>query len=497
MADVKKRNAKKASSVPAAKQGEMIIGAVTASTDSYSTHFEQNFNVDGSPNKVDLEAIFNAPQDHIDNIVGYSKYCYRKYGIIMRVVNIMRDFGSDGIKLSYPKKDQKTKTIIEEYNKRINVGQLVKDMIFELALTGNLVAYDRDGERVDIYPINQIEVLPLLKNNKQVVAYKVAEVFNNQNNSYGKDIDDLITNAYPTEILEAKKKNSQYAILDSDYAYFAKVNSSQYERYGLSLILPAFEDLSHKGLLKEVEKATANDVIDKILLIKVGDADNRPSKGLIQQYSNLFDGMSGSLRVTVPYYVNMEWIEPNTDLFGQDKYVQIDTDILNTLGVSLNLIRGEGTQNYAGGVISFTALIQTIGNLRQQIPHILHSLYRQDLIRHGMNANAAPTVSFKEVVIDKEAKLNLVKDLFSSAGMPYRVLFEECGYDFDSIRLIREDENNEELEQVFKLHAQPFQGNNFEQNPEGGAPTKTTTERKSDKNQSNNKAPRTGISGRS
>ena len=210
MADVKKRNAKDALSVPVATQGEMIIGAVTSSADSYSTHFEKNFNVDGSPSKVDLESIFNAPQDHIDNIVGYSKYCYRKYGIIMRVVNIMRDFGSDGIKLSYPKKDQRVKTIIEEYNKRINVGQLVKDMIFELALTGNLVAYDREGERVDIYPINQIEVLPLLKNNKQVVAYKVAEAFGNLNNSYGKEIDDLIQNAYPVEILDAKKKSSQY-----------------------------------------------------------------------------------------------------------------------------------------------------------------------------------------------------------------------------------------------------------------------------------------------
>ena len=68
---------------------EAVVAAVQNFKTSYSTHFEENFNVDGSPSSVDLEKIFNAPQDNIKEIVGYSKYCYRKHGIIMRVVNII------------------------------------------------------------------------------------------------------------------------------------------------------------------------------------------------------------------------------------------------------------------------------------------------------------------------------------------------------------------------------------------------------------------------
>ena len=74
----------------------------------------------------------------------------------MRVINIIRDFGATHFSLNFPKKDASVKKCINDYNENININQLIRDMIFELAVTGNLVCYDRDGDCVDIYPINQI-----------------------------------------------------------------------------------------------------------------------------------------------------------------------------------------------------------------------------------------------------------------------------------------------------------------------------------------------------
>lgn len=485
---------------------EAVVASVQKVTTSYSTHFEENFNVDGSPSSVDLERIFNAPQDYITEIVGYSKYCYRKHGIIMRVVNIIRDFGASGIDLSYPTKAKAVRELIDNYNEKIDIDQLVKDMIFELALTGNLVCYDRDGERVDIYPINQIKVVPLIKNNKQVVAYK-SQLSSFSMSTYGKQIDDLVEKAYPKEIIEARKSGSEYGLLDIEKSYFAKINASQYESYGVSVILPAFEDLSHKSLLKEAEKSTANDIIDKIMLVQIGDKDNRPSEQLINKYNTIFSGITGSCRVTAPYYVDIKWVEPETNIFGGDKFVEIDTDILNTLGVSLTLIRGEGGGNYAEGMLNFSGLTRTIEGIRLQIPKIINGLYRAELERNGLNPDHSPIFTFKEVVIDKESKLNLIKELFTTAGLPYQVLYEQFGMDFDYIKLIREDENLNKIDEVFKVRSLPFQGqanqdgsdsDNKEVEPpdKGGAPKKTQSERKTDKTASNNKAPRTGATGR-
>ena len=475
------------------KVTEMVLGAVSKK-DQYSTHFDKNFNVDGSPSKVDLESIFNAPQDNIENIVGYAKYCYRKYGIIMRVINIIRDFGSSEIKLSYPTKNKKIRQVIEDYNKRVDIAQLNKDFIYEMALTGNLACYDREGQRVDIYPINTITPVPLIKNNKQLIAYKIPmSTFGTD--TYGAEIDKQIQSAYPEEICKAIKSGKDKVILNPDNSYFAKINASQYESYGLSVILPAFEDLAHKSLLKEAEKATANDIIDKIMLIKVGDADNKPTRSLIEDYTTLLDGLTGSVRLTVPYYVSAEYVEPETSVFASEKFVEVDTDILNTLGISLSLIRGESGGNYSEGIINFSGLVRTIQNIQAPIIKILEGLYGAELKRHGLKSEDAPKVEFSDVVIDKDAKLALVKELFTTAGLPYRVLYEEFGYDFDSIKLIREEENEEDMDELFAVHAMPFSGEQGVEGEEdeGGAPEKPMSQRKSDKTQSNNDQPRTGL----
>lgn len=427
----------------------------------------------------------------------------------MRVINIIRDFGATHFSINYPKKDANVKKCITAYNENVNIDQLIKDMIFELAITGNLVCYDRGGNCVDIYPINQIEVIPLTKGSKQIVGFKIDSLFSSNLNLYDADINKLIDGAYPPEVLEAKKNGNLIAILEPDNAYFAKINSSRYERYGVPVILPAFDDLAHKSLLKEAERSTANGIIDKIMQIKIGDADNKPSEDLIRKYDNIFSGVSGSIRAVLPYYVDISWVEPETNIFGTDKFVEIDKDILNTLGVSLSLIRGEGGGNYAEGMISFTGLTRAIDNIRSQVPNIVHGLYRAELERNGIDPDKAPTITFDDVVIDKDAKLSLVKELFQSAGLPYSVLYEEFGYDFDYIKMIREQENTENLEDTFKLHSMPFQGgfsgepdntqNNTDNNPdnEPGRPKENVTSRKSDKNQSNNSTPRAGIKNRS
>ena len=477
-----------------------VVGAVNEIKTSYSTHFSENFNVDGSPEGTELEDIFNNPQNNIESIVAYSKYCYRKHGIIMRVVNIIRDFGATGLRLSYPTKAPKVKEVIENFNKQIDMEQLVKDIIFELALTGNAVCYDRDGVRVDIYPIDMIKVVPLIKNNKQVVAYKMGtDEFSYDD--FGEKVNKAIEGAYPPEIIEAKKRGDMYAILNEENAYFTKINASQYEPYGISVILPAFEDLSHKSLLKEAEKATANDIINKTLHVQIGDKDNKPNKTLLQEYNNLFLGKSGSIVATTPYYVEIKWIEPKTDVFGEDKFVEIDTDILNTLGVSLTLIRGEGGGNYAEGMLNFTGLVRTIEGIRHHIPCIIEDLYAKELERNGMKAQHAPTVQFDDVVIDKATKTDLLLQLFQNAGLPYQALYEGCDMNYDYIKLLREDENENNIDETFKLHSMPFQGNQSStdgtsdatSNPNGGAPEKNTTDRKTDKTSSNNNAPRTGL----
>jgi hypothetical protein len=474
-------------------QSSMLeLAGRVANAGTYSKYYNDKYEANGSPKGYDLETIFNSPQQYIDEIYHLSKYYYHKYGIIMRVVNIIRDFGVCGYKLNYPVKDKKVREVIDNYNKRIGLNQILRDIIFELALSGNCAGYDRDGKRIDIYPVTKIEVSPLIYNNKPVLMYKNDFNISNFDGMLPRNLVKKLELSYPKEVAIGIKQNKDMIVLDVDNTFYLKTNSSRYEPYGVPFILTAFDELAHKTILKEAERSTATGIIDKILKIGIGDKDHKPKQPEIDFYNALFDGKKGSLKVTVPYFVNPEWIEPDTAIFGKEKFEQVDLDILNALGVSLTLIRGEGGGNYSEGFIAITGLIKTIESLREGIPEILKEFYEKELERNNLKPEHAPVFEFTPVEIDKSSKLELVKWLFSTAGLPYEVLYQEAGYDYMSVKLVREQENEEKTEETFKSRMMMAQEKLNEEGQPGqpGRPTTPLTERKSDKKQSNNAQPR-------
>lgn len=458
---------------------------------TYGAYFNQNYSLNGSPKGFELEPFYKDPQAHITEIINLARYYYNKNGLIMRVINIIRDFGASEFINYYPTANKKAKKIIDNLNKKLNLSSVLKDMIFELALTGNLACYNRDYKMIDIYPLSNIDVLPIKQEGNALIAFK-PDFMDFTSTDYGEDIVELLKNAFPQEILEGIIANKERIILNSKFAYFKKINSSLYEKYGTPFILPAFDDIAHKTLLKEAERSTALGIIEKILLIQVGDKDFKPTTKMITEYSQKFNNMKGSVRATVPHYVKMEFVEPSADIFGAEKYEEVDSDLLSTLGISLSLVKGESGGNYAEGMINFTGLTRTIENMRSDIPSIIEDIYKGELENNGVSSEHCPSFKFKEVVIDKATKFELVQWLFQNAGLPYETVYEENGFDFTAIKELRNTENEDSVQDTFKLREQPFQGNGANKDGEstGGAPVKKDSERKTDPTQSNNNTPK-------
>lgn len=458
---------------------------------TYSRYFSQKFTINGEPKGYDLQKYAQNPQDNINELSALAKYYYVSEGMIMRTVNIMRDYSVTELHLDYDKGKGKVKAIVDSFLKKIDINKFCKDFVFEMAMTGNCFCYDRDGDYIDIYPLDLIEVSNVVINGKQQVYFDNSQMeFEMSDNP---EEAKLMAKAYPEEIQKGIRQDRAKIPFDLDKSYFSKMNSSRYDRYGVSFLVPAFDDLSRKNLLKEAERSTASGIIDQILHIKVGDKDHSPSKEEVLFYSDLFTDKTGSVRVTTPYYVGLEWISPDSQIFGETKFLEIDKDLLSTLGVSLTLLRGEGGGNYSEGMLNITGLIKTIESIRSFLPPIIEDMIRRELERNGINADKTPKVSFNEIIIDENARLGLVQWLFEHAGLPYRVLFEEHGYDYDYMKLERLEENNSDDDKVFELRNQPFQGNMPQEEQEVGRPEKNLSERKSDKNQSNNDQPRSGV----
>lgn len=462
---------------------------------SYSKYFNKTFNVNGSPKKFELEKYFLNPQDNIDKIISLSKYYYNKNGLIMRTINIERDFGSDGFRTTYPTDHKKTKKIIEDFNTRINMKQLIKDMIYEIALTGNLICYDRGGW-VDIFNIGeQVEISDLIENGKPLVYFNLPYDF-----SMIKFEDLLLEvgfkNAYPEEILRAMNGHKQKELLKASNTYVVRMNGSRYEKYGIPPLLPALDDLAHKNLMTEAERSTALSVINKILLFQIGDEKNPPTDKQIEYYSGCLETKEGAVEMTVPYFVKAEYIEPSTEVFAASATVQtnIEDSLLGTLGISLSLIKGEGGGTYSENQVNLSGLTKTINSIRDLIVPIINDLYKKELIKQNIPLVNCPTVNFDEVIIDNATRKEILEWLFTSGGLSYKSLYEGFNFNYNEEKSRRETENTESLEDVFKLREQPFQGNqsktsnvgntNVKGNPKGGRPASPN------KKSTNNDTPR-------
>ena len=469
---------------------------------SYSKYFNQTFCVNGSPKKFELEKYFIDPQSNIDKIIGLSKYYYNKNGLIMRTINIERDFGADGFKPTFPTDHKKTRKIIEEFNLRINMNQLIKDMIYEIALTGNLICYDRGGW-IDIYSIgDQVEISDLIENGKPLVFFNVPYDFT-ITPFIQKILETGFKNAFPQEVLRAMSSMGGNGIdnrqlLDSKNTYVARMNGSRYEKYGIPPLLPALDDLAHKSLMVEAERSTALSVINKILLFQIGDKDNAPTDTQITHYSSALETKDGAIEMTVPYFVNAKYIEPSTEVFAASATVQdhIEDSLLGTLGISLSLIKGEGGGTYSENQVNLSGLTKNINSIRNLIIPIINDLYKKELLKQNIPLAHCPMANFDEVIIDNGTRKEILEWLFTTGGLSYKTLYEGFNFNYEEEKARRTTENTEKLEDVFKLREQPFQGNggataksttgntNVKGNPKGGRPAS------SNKKSTNNDTPR-------
>ena len=198
---------------------------------TYSRYFSQKFTINGEPKGYDLQKYAQNPQDNIHNLAALAKYYYISEGMIMRTVNIIRDYSVTELKLDYAKGKQKVQNIVDNFLRRIDIEKFCKDFVFEMAMTGNCFCYDRDGDYIDIYPLDLIEVSNVIVDGKQQVYFDNSQTeFSMESNP---EEEKLMAKAYPEEIQKGIKQGREKIPFDLSRSYFSKMNSS---RYDLSLI---------------------------------------------------------------------------------------------------------------------------------------------------------------------------------------------------------------------------------------------------------------------
>jgi hypothetical protein len=216
-----------------------------------------------------------------------------------------------------------------------------------------------------------------------------------------------------------------------------KNKSRQRERYGRPVGIAAFEDLLHKDLLKLAERAVVDKVIQTLLVVRLGEGGTDGYVPSTEQAGKVYNSIKAVLNeetkdsqnklVGIPYWATIEALKVDLGIFENNKYEQIDQDILVSLGVSGILNAGQGN-NYSSGKINENIFYSKVFDILEQIADEVFNVQFNQIVPNS-DINFKKTFT-RTVTVDNDTKLQVLQTLLDKGGSIKSVL-DEVGVNFD------------------------------------------------------------------
>lgn len=392
-------------------------------------------------------------------------------------------------KLSYPKPldgddpkvFEQVKTEIENFNKFIDIKDLIRDAVAGTFLEGNYSTYLRllkkNGQVVsavvDHYPLEIcypsdycIDSDSILEFDLRTLKARLMKTYKktkkNKKALYFKDALEEISLNYPQEIYAAFQNNEDFAVLDKLHTGFMKINDMD-RKFGVS---PLFKALKSLIVLDNIEKA---DVADskarskKIIFQKLRKellGNNGERKGFAEtEYAHRAAvaalNTSFCLYTGAPFVEDLSYVvDKSTNDNTSDTIKQYTSKLLTALGISF---ADSELSSYSTANISVEQLLRTINSISEQLEKILNKYYQIYLEAIGLPKELAPTIT----ITDSEMmEFGLRKDfasfIYSTLNVSRDTAFKLVGLDVEDEKQKRMQENQEGLDDIFKPRETAF-----------------------------------------
>ena len=374
-----------------------------------------------------------------------------------------RDF--DGNK-ARTKKVEKTKEIIENFNKQINIKQLVRKSIPLTYSEGNYPMYLKkkgDSYIVDYYPLGVVEVSDYEYNGEPYLLINIKELEDrlkkvNHKNKDGTslfftDISEEIKNNYPKEVYDAHIKKEKYAKLDINHSGILRINNMN-RKYGVTPIFRTFKPAMMLDVFEKSDKVNAQSKGKKIIFQKLRKetlGQNLDQKGF-EQMAYSHDSFLQAWKNKIVIYTGAGWvediqyIEPRVENTNIENINYYRNKIMTNLGIGF--LNSENKSAFASAQISIKELMKTINKISEQLEDVLRKWYLVVLADNGIQPEFCPDIKIIDSeMLETELKIKLADVLFNKFGMSFKTTYEMLGLDFENEKILRRIENEETVDE--------------------------------------------------
>jgi len=421
---------------------------------------------------------------------------YDKVGIIRNIIDLMGDFGSQGIEVVHPNKS--VEKFFQQWFKSVNGKERSERFLNNLYKAGNVITYRSYADitpqletymksvakdiKVDVPNLTEKQIpwrytffnpltvtlkdgelgLFLGKPRYEISTNKFFDKFEN-----GELPTDVI-NALPPAVKQQIQNGSRSIPLEADRVRVFHYKKDDWRQWANPMIYAILDDVIMLEKMRLADMSALDGAISNIRLWTLGSLDHKilPNKAAINKLRDILASNVGGGTMELVWGPELSFSESSSDVYkflGSEKYTAVLNSIYAGLGVPPTLT---GMASSGGGFTNNFISLKTLVERLQYGRDILVQFWEKELeiVRQAMGFRYRPHIHFDTMTLsDDEAQKQLLIQLADRDIISHTTLLERFGEipEIEHIRVGREEKGR--TVETMPPKASPFHNANHKQ----------------------------------
>jgi len=427
-------------------------------------------------------------------IMGACDKAYKKVGIVRNVIDLMADFGCQGVKVVHENK-RIQRFAHRWFTHKVDGAKVTERFLNYLYRLGTVVS-QRQMAKISMSEERRLAMADIilepthtpeepLKPRKRVIPCgysflnpmtlevaggELAQFAGTQ--AFGLNItgrlrmkitspknemEKALVEKLPQELVEAVKKGVKTLPLDNAKISAFSYKKDDWDTWASPMLESILDDLSVLEKMKLADLAALDGAISQIRVWRLGDLDKGilPTDAAIQKLADILLSNPGGGAFDLIWGPELSFEEVTTSVhnfLGSTKYEPILDNIFSGLGVPPTLTGSSRSSGATNNFISLQTLVQRLEYGRQQVSKFWQQ--ELDLMTKAMGWSKAPSVQFDHMILkDEAAEKALLIQLFDRNLVSEEMVIEMFGAipELESSRRRREQKERDSGKRVEKL----------------------------------------------
>lgn len=405
------------------------------------------------------------------DVIRACRIAYYRIGVVRNVIDMLTDFALEDFKFIHS--DKSDETFIRTWANKINIRDYAEEFVRHYLIDQNVVvkrvtaklskpvqnewlseqsSASSDPDKIytkekpnkreipwryiflNVAALEWVNPTTGTVFNQKQLAFRVsptlyANIVNNET-FYNQLVDKIPLDV--ADLVTKDKDNLPLYPLDMDRLYICYGKKDSWDDWAWPSLYAILGEIKYKEKLRQADLSALDGIINAVRIWKLGDhtKDIFPTDTIIGRLADILDNNTGGGTVDLIWDSAIEYEEhypPIDKILGQDKYEQVNKDILIGLGVPEVLIGGEGA-NFSNSWIQLKTTIEKLVNVRNKVGTWLEG--EAAFFCNAVGIKVMPRVQFKANLDNEDVTRKLIIGLLDRGIISVEAVLNAYGEDY-------------------------------------------------------------------